>query len=194
MVRQKCLFQYHTFLHHSQTSARNTSNGFSFSTIRFYIILKPFSRKPPGFHCFSTIRFYIILKPVVGLTPQCLVSVPYVFTSFSNNNVIFHSHFSVSVPYVFTSFSNTSNAIPPPEGFQYHTFLHHSQTVVINTRNYFSFSTIRFYIILKRVRAMDGTGQVSVPYVFTSFSNNSEIVDQNVVVSVPYVFTSFSNL
>ena len=34
-------FQYHTFLHHSQTGGRAGVRRGGFSTIRFYIILKP---------------------------------------------------------------------------------------------------------------------------------------------------------
>ena len=109
------------------------------------------------------------------------VSVPHVFTSFSNMLLCAIPEPVVSVPYVFTSFSNrnirsfrdcrfqyhtflhhsqTKSAYSSVRSlFQYHTFLHHSQTMVINTCNYFGFSTIHFYIILKRARAMDGTGQ-----------------------------------
>ena len=57
----------------------------SFSTIRFYIILKqkaPIQQSRAGF---STIRFYIILKPQGKIDAVEIVSVPYVFTSFSNH-------------------------------------------------------------------------------------------------------------
>ena len=84
------------------------------------------------------------------ITDYLSVLVPYIFTSFSNTSGYCNCRICVSVPYIFTSFSNMPERIVSAEEFQYHTFLHHSQTVVINTRNYFSFSTIRFYIILKQ--------------------------------------------
>ena len=56
-------FQYHTFLHHSQTAYAIAPLYDSFSTIRFYIILKLHFYSPFFVYCFSTIRFYIILKP-----------------------------------------------------------------------------------------------------------------------------------
>ena len=34
-------FEYHTFLHHSQTDPMTAALGKSLSTIHFYIILKP---------------------------------------------------------------------------------------------------------------------------------------------------------
>ena len=78
----------------------------SFSTIRFYIILKLERWEGGGEMSFSTIRFYIILKPQGKIDAVEIVSVPYVFTSFSNG----------------------SGNIPNQQRFQYHTFLHHSQT------------------------------------------------------------------
>ena len=57
-----CLFEYHTFLHHSQTNVNNQSSTNSLSTIRFYIILKPLTITTCLFLSLSTIRFYIILK------------------------------------------------------------------------------------------------------------------------------------
>ena len=85
------------------------------------------------------------------MSVKCIVSVPYVFTSFSNRSVIHEGKKAVSVPYVFTSFSNLTDyngdmlkvSVPyvftsfsniygcmyKDKPFQYHTFLHHSQTV-----------------------------------------------------------------
>ena len=57
----------------------------SFSTIRFYIILKLERWEGGGEMSFSTIRFYIILKPQGKIDAVEIVSVPYVFTSFSNH-------------------------------------------------------------------------------------------------------------
>ena len=122
-------FQYHTFLHHSQTGASCVNlfrlvsvpyvftsfsnqtgyyliNQHGFSTIRFYIILKRIDAVMIASGSFSTIRFYIILKP------------PWIASLVSQ----------VSVPYVFTSFSNQIHSLLEYNSFQYHTFLHHSQT------------------------------------------------------------------
>ena len=143
------MFQYHTFSHHSQTCRNVLYRLKNFSTIRFYIILKHSSGMFHSPMCFSTIRFYIILKRVIRRLSFISVSVPYVFTSFSNTSSSPASNLIVSVPYVFTSFSNywvpTDYAIK----FQYHTFLHHSQTQPSKTGALYGFSTIRFYIILK---------------------------------------------
>ena len=122
------MFQYHTFLHHSQTVVHSWITLYRFSTIRFYIILKQhflISNHPLCFStirfyiilkqlrqtyhsesCFSTIRFYIILKPGMYGSRCDSVSVPYVFTSFSNTTEKMSVKCIVSVPYVFTSFSN----------------------------------------------------------------------------------------
>ena len=122
------MFQYHTFSHHSQTCRNVLYRLKNFSTIRFYIILKHSSGMFHSPMRFSTIRFYIILKPSQHQWGIAFVSVPYVFTSFSNCSVNGSRGCIVSVPYVFTSFSNS---------FQ--------QFESIDS----SFSTIRFYIILK---------------------------------------------
>ena len=60
----------------------------------------------------------------------CLyVLVPYIFTSFSNTSGYCNCRICVSVPYIFTSFSNMPERIVSAEEFQFHTFLHHSQTL-----------------------------------------------------------------
>ena len=100
------LFQYHTFLHHSQTHALHTGIRFRFSTIHFYIILKR-----------QMCSFFVFLS------------------------------------------------------FQYHTFLHHSQTMHFFLFLLMCFSTIHFYIILKQTLTGSWIMFVSVPYIFTSFSN-----------------------
>ena len=55
-------FEYHTFLHHSQTYLCGDGGGRSLSTIHFYIILKPGSDPRVSGWRLSTIHFYIILK------------------------------------------------------------------------------------------------------------------------------------
>ena len=100
------MFQYHTFSHHSQT-CRNV----------LYRLKN-----------FSTIRFYIILKLRLTFSMKSVVSVPYVFTSFSNTHPACFIAPCVSVPYIFTSFSNLRTIYKRQHKFQYHTFLHHSQT------------------------------------------------------------------
>ena len=79
-------------------------------------------------HRFSTIHFYIILKPSrLGLRVSC-VSVPYVFTSFSN----FPSFYIVVEQFQYHTFLHHSQTTwelyVQKREFQYHTFLHHSQT------------------------------------------------------------------
>ena len=62
------------------------------------------------------------------ITDYLSVLVPYIFTSFSNTSGYCNCRICVSVPYIFTSFSNMPERIVSAEEFQYHTFLHHSQT------------------------------------------------------------------
>ena len=123
------------------------------------------------------------------------VSVPHVFTSFSNMLLCAIPEPVVSVPYVFTSFSNRNIRSFRDCRFQYHTFLHHSQTdalarVGISKFQYHTFlhhsQTFWWNISFKHL--------VSVPYIFTSFSNFTFFAIHLVRVSVPYIFTSFSNL
>ena len=123
------------------------------------------------------------------------VSVPHVFTSFSNMLLCAIPEPVVSVPYVFTSFSNRNIRSFRDCRFQYHTFLHHSQTdalarVGISKFQYHTFlhhsQTFWWNISFKHL--------VSVPYIFTSFSNFTFFAIHLVRVSVPYIFTSFSNV
>ena len=87
------MFEYHTFLHHSQTKTRHrqvppglstirfyiilkqprnaSDNSIRLSTIRFYIILKLSHIRDFGGCCLSTIRFYIILK-LLAVKPQAI--------------------------------------------------------------------------------------------------------------------------
>ena len=124
---------------------------------------------------------------------MAIVLVPYIFTSFSNTSGYCNCRICVSAPYIFTSFSNMPERIVSAEEFQYHTFLHHSQTQTYIQHEKCCFSTIRFYIILKSVTGLIPSTRVSVPYLFTSFSNNKAKRCRQRMVSVPYVFTSFSN-
>ena len=108
------------------------------------------------------------------ITDYLSVLVPYIFTSFSNTSGYCNCRICVSVPYIFTSFSNMPERIVSAEEFQYHTFLHHSQTIGFRQITQLSFSTIRFYIILKPNPVRPEHSMVSVPYVFTSFSNPTQ--------------------
>ena len=58
-------FEYHTFLHHSQTISRCQQQDYSLSTIHFYIILKRREGTAIKEESLSTIHFYIILKPQI---------------------------------------------------------------------------------------------------------------------------------
>ena len=106
--------------------------------------------------CFSlsTIHFYIILKQSLLHRITWLVWVPYIFTSFSNITTVRTVACMVWVPYIFTSFSNPWNAMIQIMSFEYHTFLHHSQT---------------------RTFRRSASPCVWVPYIFTSFSNGIRI-------------------
>ena len=66
------MFEYHTFLHHSQTKFSGFAFQLSLSTIRFYIILKHIVNRYDETVSLSTIRFYIILKPQSSKM-QCLI-------------------------------------------------------------------------------------------------------------------------
>ena len=55
-------FEYHTFLHHSQTRGKFCTRCTSLSTIHFYIILKHMVITVHDELSLSTIHFYIILK------------------------------------------------------------------------------------------------------------------------------------
>ena len=144
------MFQYHTFLHHSQTVVHSWITLYRFSTIRFYIILKQHFLISNHPLCFSTIRFYIILKQL---------------------RQTYHSESCFST-------------------IRFYIIL---KLIYKSVCFYLRFSTIRFYIILKPGMYGSRCDSVSVPYVFTSFSNTTEKMSVKCIVSVPYVFTSFSN-
>ena len=58
-------------------------------------------------------------------------------------------------------------------GFEYHTYLHHSQTNWPNSHWPGCLNTIHIYIILKLVYWEDPPESVWIPYIFTSFSNST---------------------
>ena len=100
-------FEYHTFLHHSQTGAVGKKLIKCLSTIHFYIILKHKCSIKPCFVGLSTIHFYIILK-LIGLLYILIDQFEY---------------------HTFLHHSQTTHALSSPfQRFEYHTFLHHSQT------------------------------------------------------------------
>ena len=69
------MLEYHTFLHHSQTSATVTQHPLGLSTIHFYIILKHTTEDYVQHISLSTIHFYIILKRVkLGLSATIRLS------------------------------------------------------------------------------------------------------------------------
>ena len=121
-------FQYHTFLHHSQTLVINARHNIEFQYHTFLHHSQTTPYDVCEVMCFSTIHFYIILKRNEQGTACRIVSVPYIFTSFSNGNHCKTWEIRVSVPYIFTSFSNLRHPVRLFHMFQYHTFLHHSQT------------------------------------------------------------------
>ena len=56
------MFEYHTYLHHSQTTIEVSVATWSLSTIHIYIILKPTTDFSFPSARLSTIHIYIILK------------------------------------------------------------------------------------------------------------------------------------
>ena len=121
----------------------------SLSTIHFYIILKQAWKESRKSNGLSTIHFYIILKRLIPNAPAICVWVPYISTSFSNRQVSALNYYL----------------------FEYHTFLHHSQTNKALIQLSMCLSTIHFYIILKRKGSPWCIPSVWVPYISTSFSN-----------------------
>ena len=211
-----CRFQYHTFLHHSQTDALARVGISKFQYHTFLHHSQTFWWNISFKHLVSVPYIFTSFSNHATIT-RCFsfVSVPYIFTSFSNTKTQEKPCRNVSVPYIFTSFSNQHTPMSKILTFQYHTFLHHSQTMVINARHNIEFqyhtflhhsqttpydvcevmcfSTIHFYIILKRNEQGTACRIVSVPYIFTSFSNWNHCKTWEIRVSVPYIFTSFSN-
>ena len=132
-------FQYHTFLYHSQTRSMVSFPRVSFQYHTFlhhsqtYFSLKYLNA------CFSTIHFYIILKLYPLFTCCFFVSVPYVFTSFSNNCYSL-KELDLFQYHTFLHHSQTvTNLVYGQALFQYHTFLHHSQTTYLTVISSVSF-------------------------------------------------------
>ena len=191
--RVACLSTIH-FLHHSQTCGR--------PWVLITVVWVPyiFTSFSNGGLCawFSGIVWVPYIFTSFSNASRAVselsdVWVPYIFTSFSNYAWPCNRVPSVWVPYIFTSFSNNRLFLWDPGEFEYHTFLHHSQTRSKHERNAGGLSTIHFYIILKRLSGVQGFWKVWVPYIFTSFSNYFHSSMTNGYVWVPYIFTSFSN-
>ena len=124
-------FEYHTFLHHSQTRSPFFPFRNCLSTIHFYIILKQPPETAEGTRVWVPYIFTSFSNSAVQQIAPVVVWVPYIFTSFSNQYVSSHTVPDVWVPYIFTSFSNMWEVCNMIEMFEYHTFLHHSQTTSI---------------------------------------------------------------
>ena len=101
------VFEYHTFLHHSQTYMHWWKFRASLNTIHFYIILKQRIGVEKELYCLNTIHFYIILKPLSQLEriSDCLNTI--------------HFYIILKLLTLIRSMQTL---------FEYHTFLHHSQT------------------------------------------------------------------
>ena len=122
------LFEYHTFLHHSQTIRHRGSGGkvFEYHTFLHHSqTMQPYHLPHSGL---STIHFYIILKQEPK--EQCWVE------QFEYHTFLHHSQ-------------TVERSSDSKKWFEYHTFLHHSQTKLQDIILNFSLSTIHFYIILK---------------------------------------------
>ena len=121
------------------------------STIHFYIILKPFAIVDPVARCLSTIHFYIILKPFAIVDPvaRCLSTIHfYIILKQEPKEQCWVEQFEY---HTFLHHSQTvERSSDSKKWFEYHTFLHHSQTKLQDIILNFSLSTIHFYIILKQ--------------------------------------------
>ena len=126
---------------------------------------------------------YVIIRCGYG------VWIPYIFTSFSNPVSILTGVKFVWIPYIFTSFSNHWTSFLALLLFEYHTFLHHSQTLILCIMDGYRFeyhtflhhsqthirinaylvglNTIHFYIILKLWAVWSDTARVWIQYIFT---------------------------
>ena len=129
-VCQRCqVFEYHTFLHHSQTAMPGHYDSVCLSTIRFYIILKPCGSSQCCNSCLSTIRFYIILKHARGIANRFsgLSTIRfYIILKLSITHWIGGTLFEY---HTFLHHSQTAlKRFHRMRPFEYHTFLHHSQT------------------------------------------------------------------
>ena len=145
-----CRFQYHTFLHHSQTDALARVG---ISKFQYHTFLHHSQTIRLNSAHFTQFQYHTFLHHSQTDIIQLLSSILFQYHTF-----LHHSQTPMIILYV-------------PAGFQYHTFLHHSQTRVNGQKVLLSFSTIHFYIILKHPFQSIVDGYVSVPYIFTSFSN-----------------------
>ena len=93
------------------------------NTIRFYIILKPNILLFPFLFCLNTIRFYIILKLMPAKTNLIM----------SLNTIRF---------YIILKLHH--RPLHRRERFEYYTFLHHSQTLIIQLTSLFMFEYYTF--------------------------------------------------
>ena len=123
------MFEYYTFLHHSQTGVIFLSAPISLNTIRFYIILKPFWVMETRKNGLNTIRLYIILKPLLPPTAQ---SPPFEYYTFLHHSQTIHYHSMIMLLFEYYTFLHHSQTGSSAEDmdklFEYYTFLHHSQT------------------------------------------------------------------
>ena len=106
-IKISMLFEYHTFLHHSQTIRVPSILMLSFEYHTFLHHSQTYKRSKVFRNCLSTIHFYIILKLALGSTycSSCLSTI----------------HFYI----ILKLYSDSNRSVIL---FEYHTFLHHSQT------------------------------------------------------------------
>ena len=104
-------FEYHTFLHHSQTQEMRhvVRNRFEYHTFLHHS--QTITEQKLVIYRLSTIRFYIILKRTVRqlYCRQGLSTIR--FYIILKRILCWEVEYIVWVPYVFTSFSNTANNI-----------------------------------------------------------------------------------
>ena len=172
LFRSLAMFEYHTFLHHSQTMRDLAIEclQFEYHTFLHHSQTIASSFEIPA--SLSTIHFYIILKREASTrgTPE------------------------VWVPYIFTSFSNEKQAREERRRFEYHTFLHHSQTIVRASRVSERFE---YHTFLHHSQTIFTRLWQTVTFEYHTFLHHSQTPCRDrehfAVVWVPYIFTSFSN-
>ena len=193
-TRNFLMFEYHTFLHHSQTITCAGRRWTSLSTIHFYIILKLLQHSTPCIAVWVPYIFTSFSNRNWEHHWATIVWVPYIFTSFSNERTIQYIGSPVWVPYIFTSFSNWLRMELSVQGvwvpYIFTSFSNYAEGAACKG---LCLSTIHFYIILKRFLSAFRLLLVWVPYIFTSFSNSEKTGHASKPVWVPYIFTSFSN-
>ena len=126
--------EYHTYLHHSQTETSILPDPCCLSTIHTYIILKREYPAPEKLQGLSTIHIYIILKPWRSAILRCerlstihiyIILKPLCSAMHMYSVLEYHTYLHHSQTVPFSHLSLSS--------LEYHTYLHHSQTPALTS-------------------------------------------------------------